>query len=160
SRCVVPALMNQSRHTMRGRGSGLNALCTLRIGERIVTRCNDGLLEAEYALFTRSETLLARTNPVEVREIGYFTTAADARERLAAAGVDGGLAGKCLVALGGERIRAFARSGWVADIADRLGAHEVFEGSIYHGGRYFGAWLDLDVLAQACGVAWASVAMQ
>src|SRR5262249_8482605 len=117
-------------------------LCALRIGDRIVARCYDGLLEAEYALFERGEALLARSSLVEVREQGYLARVGDARERLAAQGVVPALAIAALEALGPGRIRAFARSQAIASIADRIGPHEAFEGGTFEArrGTYEGSW--------------------
>ena len=56
---------------------------TLRLGERVLVRCDDGLLTTEYALFESSDIVLRATDPVSVRETGYITTVRDALARLA-----------------------------------------------------------------------------
>src|SRR5579864_9062217 len=68
-------------------GNALRVSTTLRLGERVVVRCDDGLLSTEYVLFDATDIVLRATDPVTVRETGYITTARDALARLAAAGV-------------------------------------------------------------------------
>ena len=70
----------------------LRVSTTLRLGERVLVRCDDGLLVTEYVLFDPTDIVLRATDPVTVRETGYITTAADALERLARAGVTPALA--------------------------------------------------------------------
>ena len=65
----------------------LRVISSLRLGERVVARCGDGLLAAENALFDAKDTVLRTTDPGTVREAGYMTTAREALGRLAMAGI-------------------------------------------------------------------------
>ncbi len=135
---------------------------SLLVGERVVSRCEDGLLEAEYVLFDRSEVMLAASTGPGVREEGYLTTAGFARARLYEALVTADLAYEAFAAMRGRHMRPLARSGAVADIIDQLGPYEAFEGGAYlaERGRYQGVWLDLDALAGACPLREAPVLFQ
>jgi hypothetical protein len=128
------------------------ALSSLIVGERIVSRCDDGLLLAEYALFDPSEVMLSG-NPVDgVREQGYFTTAERGRERLHLAGITPEVVAETFRVLRPRLMRALARSPSVLLAIDRLCPFEAFEGEAFRAstGTYQGAWLDLDALASAC----------
>jgi hypothetical protein len=135
---------------------------SLLVGERVVSKCEDGLLEAEYALFDRSEVLLASSSGQGVREEGYMTTAGFARARLYEALVTADLAYEAFGAMRGRHMRPLARSGAVLDILDQLGPYEAFEGGTFvaERGRYTGVWLDLDALAAACPLREAPVLFQ
>jgi hypothetical protein len=131
--------------------NGVNAaLSSLVVGDRIVTRCEDGLLDAEYALFDRSEVMLSGATGGSVLEKGYMTTAGFARGRLEEAGLSEELAKSALSAFGLARIQALAQSPAVLRVVDQLGPCEAFEGGTFVAatGRYTGTWLDLDALAQ------------
>ena len=65
----------------------LRVSTTLRLGERVLVRCDDGLLSTEYVLFDASDIILRAADPVSVRETGYITTVRDALARLAVTGV-------------------------------------------------------------------------
>jgi Mrp family chromosome partitioning ATPase len=131
---------------------------SLLVGDRLVSRCDDGLLEAEYALFDRSEILLSP----EVREEGYMTTAGFARARLYEGLVTGDLAFEAFSAMRGRHMRPLSRSSAVRDIVDQLGPFETFQGGTFLAGRgrYSGVWLDLDALAAACPLRDASILFQ
>jgi Mrp family chromosome partitioning ATPase len=131
---------------------------SLLVGDRLVSRCDDGLLEAEYALFDRSEILLSPG----VREEGYMTRAGAARARLHAAGVTEDVAHDAFVAMRGRLMRPFARSTAVRDVVDQLGPYETFQGGRFVAGRgrFTGLWLDLDALAAACPLRDASILLQ
>ncbi len=136
-------------------------LSSLVVGERVVSRCEDGLLEAEYALFDRGEVVVA-TGGVGVHEQGYLTTAGFARTRLYTAGITSELARQAFNALRPGQLRALARSHSVLSLVDRLGPYEAFQGGRYHAasGAYAGVWLDLEALAQACPVRGAAILFQ
>ena len=57
-------------------------LTSLRIGDRVIVRCDDGPLEMEYALFDPGEVVLHSADRLTVREAGYLTTAAPSFESL------------------------------------------------------------------------------
>jgi hypothetical protein len=140
---------------------------SLIVGERVVARCEDGLLEAEYALFDRSEVMLASgsgsgSGGHGVREEGYMTTAGFARARLHEALVTADLAYEAFAAMRGRHMRPLGRSSAVIEIIDQLGPYEAFEGGrfIAERGRYTGVWLDLDTLAAACPLREAPVLFQ
>ncbi len=127
-----------------------------------MSRCDDGLLEAEFALFDRSEVLLSALPGPGIREDGYLTTAGFARARLLEAGVTADLARGAFLALRSRHLRSLARSPGVRDVLDQLGAYEAFEGGAYRAerGRYTGVWLDLDALAARCPLRDASILFQ
>jgi hypothetical protein len=121
--------------------SPLRIVTSLRLGERVLTRCDDGLLLAEYSLFDVSDIVLRATDPVTVREVGYMTTAGEALERLARAGVTMSLAEDAARALAPEVARSFARGATARSLAGRLGPQELFDGAIFSASaqRYEGA---------------------
>lgn len=129
-----------------------------------MSRCDRGLLEAEYSLFDRSDVLLTATPAVHgVQELGYMTTAAYARARLHSAFVTSDLAHDAFSALRTTgHARHLARSQTVVDVLDKLGPYEAFEGGTYDAilRRYAGTWLDLDTLAAACPVPDAGILFQ
>jgi hypothetical protein len=137
-------------------------MTSLRLGERVVTRCGDGLLTAEYALFDASETLLRATDPVTIREAGYMTTAREALEHLAAVGVTPEFAADAAAAMAPAVTASFARGAAARAVSARLGAHELFDGAIYSAvaQRYEGAWLDLRALSSALSMPSAPVILQ
>jgi len=128
------------------------------VGDRLVSRCDDGLLEAEFALFDRSEVLLSPG----LREEGYMTSAGLARRRLNARLVTIDLANEAFAAMRGRHSRRLARSAAVREVIDQLGPYETFQGGRFVAGRgrYTGLWLDLDALAAECPLRNASVVFQ
>ncbi len=140
----------------------LRVSTTLRLGERVLVRCDDGLLVTEYVLFDSTDIVLRATDPVTVRETGYITTARDALERLARASVTPALAEDAARSMPNEVIGTFGRSGALGSIAPRLGACELFDGAVYRASNqtYEGAWLDLRSLAEALGRGRVSSALQ
>jgi Mrp family chromosome partitioning ATPase len=130
----------------------------LLVGDRLVSRCDDGLLEAEYALFDRSEVLLSP----DVREEGYMTRAGFARSRLHESKVTADLAYEAFAALRGRMMRPLARSSAVREVIDHLGPYETFQGGRFMAsrGRYRGLWLNLDTLAAECPLRSAAVLLQ
>lgn len=128
------------------------ALSSLVVGDRVVSRCEDGLLGVEYALFDRSDVILSAASGQGVRETGYMTTAGLARTQLREARITTDLARAAFAALRPGHLRALARTPAVLRVIDQLGPYEAFEGGTYSSatGRYIGTWLDLDALAQAC----------
>jgi len=128
------------------------AMSSFTVGERIVSRCDSGLLEVEYCLFDPDEVVLSEGDDGELRERGYLTSARLARERLLERGIDARLTDDAFAALRMGHRRVLARTPDVLRIVDHLGPYEAFEGGVFHAaaGRYAGAWLDLDALARAC----------
>ena len=139
-----------------------SALSSFLVGERVVSRCTDGLLEAEYALFDASDVLVAATTGTGVREQGYLTTAGFARNRLYSAGVTAYLARDAFDALRARHLRALARSPCVLRVVQHLSPYEAFEGGTYSAAsaRYSGVWLDLEALAHACPLRGAALLLQ
>ncbi|MGH7440402.1 MAG: hypothetical protein ACRENE_32325 [Polyangiaceae bacterium] len=135
---------------------------SLRLGDRVLTRCDDGVLLAEYALFDVSDIVLRATDPVTVREVGYMTTAGEALERLERAGVTLESALGAAQALSQEVASSYARGATARSLVPRLGAHELFDGAIFSASaqRYEGAWLDLRSLAGAVTVPGSSALLQ
>ncbi len=127
------------------------ASSTLRLGDRVLVRCDDGLLSNEYVLFESADIVLHATDPVTVREAGYVTSASEALARLARVGVTPALAEEAARAIRPEVVVSFARSSAVDSVASQLGACELFDGSVYRSATktYEGAWLDLRGLAAA-----------
>jgi hypothetical protein len=138
------------------------ALSSLVVGERVLSRCANGLLMAEYALFDPAEVMLSATPSQGTREQGYFTTAGTARERLSAEGITPQLARDTFSALRPRHLRALARAPSVLRAIDRLGAYEAFEGAVFDAKSrtYQGAWLDVAALARACPLRDAALLLQ
>jgi hypothetical protein len=135
---------------------------SLRVGDRVTVRSDDGLLAAEYALFDAADIVLRAADPVTVREAGYMTTARDAVQRLSRHGVTPALAEECALALSPEVAASYARGGAARTAVGRLRAHELFDGAVYraHDRRYEGAWLDVAALSAALPLVNASVLLQ
>jgi Mrp family chromosome partitioning ATPase len=131
---------------------------SLLVGDRLVSRCDDGRLEAEFALFDRSEVLLSPG----FREEGYMTTAGFARARLYEGLVTADLAYEAFAAMRGRHMRPLARSHAVRGIIDQLGPYETFQGGRFVAGRgrFAGVWLDLDALSAACPLRDAAILFQ
>jgi hypothetical protein len=114
------------------------ALSRLIVGDRTVSRCEDGVLVAEYALFDGASWTV-------VCEEGYarVTTAGAARTRLEAAGITPELAHAALKAVRADHLIALATSPDVIRVLDELGPYEIFEGGTFvaSSGRYLGTWL-------------------
>jgi hypothetical protein len=140
----------------------LRVSTTLRLGERVLVRCDDGLLVTEYVLFDATDIVLRATDPVTVRETGYITTAGDALERLARAGVTPALAESAARAMPPDVVTTFGRTGALGPLAAHLGACELFDGAVYRASNqtYEGAWLDLRSLAESIGRGRVSSALQ
>jgi hypothetical protein len=131
----------------------LSGTSSLRIGERLISWSDDGLLATEYALFDPSEIVLHASDPVTVREAGYMTTARQALDRLTHGGVTLGIATAAAKALKGDAVISFARGPSARAVGSHLGAQELFDGAIYRAGGehdtpcYEGTWLDLRSLS-------------
>jgi hypothetical protein len=138
------------------------ALSSLFVGERLISRCEDGLLVAEYALFDPAEVMVSAGSGPGVREQGYFTTAGAARERLQAEGITPELTAEAFEALRPGHIRTLARGTSVLHAIDGITPYEAFEGGTYQAiqGTYRGTWLDMDALAHACPLRSAAVLLQ
>src|SRR5258708_16114456 len=104
----------------------LRVSTTLRLGERVLVRCDDGLLVTEYVLFDATDIVLRAADPVTVRETGYITTVRDALARLAASGVTPELAEQAARAMTPEAVTSFTRSGAVGAIPPQLRAAQLF----------------------------------
>jgi hypothetical protein len=141
---------------------GFRIITSLRLGDRVTVRSDDGLLAAEYALFDPADIVLRATDPVTVREAGYMTTARDASLRLARAGVTPALAQEAALALDPEVAASYARGPSARGVITQLSAHELFDGANFSAKehRYRGAWLDLASLTARLGIANASVLVQ
>lgn len=139
-------------------------ICSLRIGERVVSLCDDGLLVAEYVLFDAHEAVLHATDPVSVREAGYMTTAEKALARLAREGVTPELAEEAAKALGRDAVVAYGRGEVARALGGKqlLGPHELFDGAVYRAATrvYEGMWLDLRALSRAMGMPDAPLLLQ
>jgi hypothetical protein len=142
--------------------SVLRVLSSLRIGERVLTRCEDGLLAAEYALFDVTDIVLRATDPVSVRETGYMTTARDALTRLERASITPLLADAAAGALAPEVAASFAWGSAARNVLSQLGPCELFDGATFSAAtqRYEGAWLDLGALTGALLLPTAPILLQ
>jgi hypothetical protein len=147
---------------MRAHPAALSVLTSLRLGERVLVRSDDGLLGVEYALFDATDIVLRASDPVSVREVGYMTTAREALARLARAGVTPALAQEAVRSLPPDVAAAFARGAAARGLLPHLGAYEVFEGATFSATshHYDGAWLDLAALAAALPVPSAAALIQ
>lgn len=114
-----------------------------------------GTAETEYALFDPGDIELHASGPGIIRELGYRTTAAAARQRLADAGVTPALAEEVRQAAVPAVARAYARSLVLRAVVDRFDASELLESQTYDAasGKYVGRWLDLAMLANDLGLA-------
>ena len=123
---------------------------TLAIGDWIVARTDQGLLDVEYALFDASDVLLAASPGLGVREQGYLTTASIAMRRLESGGLTEDVGDTALRALGS--LEGLARTASVARIASQLRPGDAFQGNVLTNAkrRYVGLWLDLDGVAAGC----------
>jgi len=142
--------------------NALRVMTSLRLGDRVVTRCGDGLLAAEYALFDANQTVLRATDPVTIREAGYMTTAREALGHLAAVGVTPEFAAEAAAAIPIPTLTTYARGSAARAVVAKLGPHEIFDGAIYSAvsQRYEGAWLDLRSLSSSLNVPSAPVILQ
>ncbi|MEO6419648.1 MAG: hypothetical protein ABIP39_09595, partial [Polyangiaceae bacterium] len=117
--------------------------------------------ETEYVLFDSMDIELRSVALQSVRETGYRTTVADARERLASAGITVELAhasaAALLPALAGSYARGAARKA-----VPLLGPAELFDGYVYDAQTksYQGLWLDLRALASDVTIPNASAILQ
>jgi hypothetical protein len=147
---------------MPATSSALRVISSLRLGERVVSRCGDGLLAAENALFDAKDTVLRATDPETLREAGYLTTAREALERLAMAGITPEFADDAARAIEPGVAASYARGATAHSIAQQLGPHELFDGAVYSSAaqRYEGVWLDLRALSSALMLPSAPVVLQ
>jgi hypothetical protein len=137
-------------------------MCSLVVGERVVSRSYDGLLEVEYALFDPDDVIVTAQLGFGAREQGYLTTAGSARERMRALGINPVLAGDTFAAFRSAHLRSLARAPFVVQVLDQLTAFEAFEGGSFSSETrtYGGTWLDLRALAQACPLSNAGLVLQ
>jgi hypothetical protein len=136
---------------------GSNAT-TLSIEERILASCEEGSLQAEYALFKPRD---ARAE-IPAGEAAFVTSAGEARARLESAGVSLALAEEASAAMKADVLDAYAMADVVRTVGPRLGAYEFFEGQYFDPSSqlYEGAWLDLRALATDLNVPGAGLALQ
>ena len=118
------------------------------VDDRVVLRAS-GPPEAEYALFDVEEIELRSSEPGRVREHGYQTTAALAKERLNALGVTAARAREIAAALQPELATAYARGPAMKQLASHLAPAEVLATETYDPTPrlYRGAYVDLAKLA-------------
>jgi hypothetical protein len=102
------------------------------------------------------------TDPATVREAGYMTTAGEALERLAMAGVTPEFAEDAARALAPGVLASFARGETARALLPHLGPHEIFDGAVYSASaqRYEGVWLDLRALSSALSAPSGPVILQ
>jgi hypothetical protein len=131
----------------------------LSFADRVVLVSEDGPPEAEYALFDPTEIELRATSPGAIREIGYETTAREALERLANAGLTPTLAAEAASAMT-DLVSVYARGDVVRRAAEVLGAAELFESRTFRARAYEGVWLDVSNLAADLSLPGAAVGLQ
>ncbi len=135
---------------------------SLFLGERLLARCADGLLEAELVLFGTADFVRDGRREGALAEAGYLTTAERALARLAGEGASIELSEEAAHALLPEVVISFAKCRSVRSVAGQLGPYELFEGSEYYAEAtyYAGTWLDLRALGAALRLDGAARAMQ
>ena len=133
---------------------GSPSRCSLAVGEAVVLVAEGGPPEVEFVLFDAGDIELHATEPGSIREIGYRTTVAEARARLADAGFTPAFAAEVAAAAKPAIAKAYARSAAARCIVDRLDAAELLESRAFDvaAGVYPGTWLDLAALAADLGV--------
>jgi hypothetical protein len=116
----------------------------------VILVANGGAPEVEYLLFDPGDIELHASEPGTIREVGFSTTEAAARARLAELGVTSAGASEAAQAAKPSLAHAYARGAAVRCIADALDAVELFEGGTFvaEGGGYQGAWLELPALVK------------
>lgn len=135
---------------------------TLHVAGLLLVTSDDVPLHAEYALFDPGEIELRSTGPGTVREAGYQTTAAKARERLAAQGIDAALVTAVEDTLRAGTAAAYARGDAVRHVVSEMSAGEMLEGGTWLGEEqsYRGTWLRMDDLARDLDIVQAPLALQ
>ncbi len=130
-----------------------NTTTILTIASREISHSEGGPLHAEYALFDGECIELRKTEPGIVREVGYRTTVAEARDRLEAAGLTIDVALRASTAMKQGLSAFFARGPVVRRVVQSLGPRELFQGRIFQTDTktYDGVWLDLRVLSEQLG---------
>ena len=136
--------------------------CILEIAGSLVVEARGGPPEAECGLFEPGDIELRADEPGTNREKGYQTTVAAARARLERLGITAALTAEAVAALRPALARAYARGASARAIVDRLEPTELLEARSYEttGGRYQGAWLDVDGLARDLGIPHAGAVLQ
>jgi hypothetical protein len=132
------------------------------LGDSVVLVAQGGPPDAEYALFDPGEIELLATEPGRIREIGYRSTVAHARARLAESGITPEAAQEAAAIVRPALARAYARGAAVRRVVDRLSAAELFDGRTFDAtsGHYAGGWLDLDTLVRDLALARAPAHLQ
>jgi hypothetical protein len=128
----------------------------------LLVSSDDVPLNAEYALFDPGEIELRASGPGTVREAGYQTTAAKARDRLASQGIDANLVTAVEEALRKGPAAAYARGEAVRHLVSEMSAGEMLEGGVWMGEEqsYRGTWLRMDELARDLDIVQAPLALQ
>jgi hypothetical protein len=126
---------------------------TLHVGGTVVAESRGAAPEAECALFDPGDIELEAERPGTIRERGYRTRAAEALERLSAAGITPQLTAEARDAARPALARAYARGGAARSIVHDLEAWELFDAPTYDAParRYEGQWLDVAALARDLG---------
>ncbi|MFO0740890.1 MAG: hypothetical protein U0270_33645 [Labilithrix sp.] len=131
-------------------------------GERVVLR-SEIPPEAEFAMFEIGEIELGAHEPGRgVRELGYQTTAADARKRLANLGLSGAVAREVAQAFQPVLSDAYARGTACKRVARYLGPLELFRAESYDTNTrlYRGTFIDLAALSHDLELDHASATLQ
>lgn len=133
----------------------------LLVGDRVVLR-TAAPPETEFALFEIGDIELRSSEPGRVREHGYQTTVASARDRLVQLGATPALARECALAMHPELSAAYARGIAVKHVARYLGPSELFQSDGFDAAKhaYHGVFLDLPALANDLDLPGAGLALQ
>lgn len=136
-------------------------MAELLVGDRAVLVASK-LALAEYALFQAGDIVLESPYPGRSQEVSYATTAADARERLAALGFTASLAAEVADAVRALAARGYARGPTVVALLERLTAAELLDVERLDSdeGTYEGRFVDLAGLAADAGGAPAQNALR
>ena len=133
----------------------------LLMGDRVVLRAN-APPDAEYLLFEIADIELRASEPGRVREHGYQTTVARARQRLEQLGITAEFARECAVAMHPVLSKAYGRGPGVRHVARYLGPLELFQADTFDAGSqtYRGVFIDLPTLVNDLDMPGAGVLIQ
>lgn len=125
----------------------------LKVDGSVWVVASGGLLKVEYGLFEAGEITLGKNALGRPIEVGYATTAADAKKRLAQLGATVELAETCAELMRPTLAEAYARGGAVRKIVGLFEPRWMFETSAYDptSRAYEGTFLDLTALAHDLG---------
>ncbi len=144
------------------------AECSLILNDRLLVRAEGVVPEAEFALFDADCIDLETAGPGTTREMGYRTTAVEARLRLTAAGITVSRAREVARLLteparvGPSLVERYARGPVVRLVGRRMDAAELLEGQVYSPllKAYLGRWLNLQQLSRDIQVPNATCILQ